>query len=126
MSDNFLLGFLDAFYTVFNIIFVAYILGNVIDGLFKKLFNKNKREQDKSNLRLVIETAVQIGITTSLCYPFVKIIDNLPFPKNANYRKIKIKDYEQGRIIWSTFVLFFQPNLLSKLNLLKTNMTLFN
>ena len=56
----------------------------------------------------------------------VKIIDNLPFPKNANYRKIKIKDYEQGRIIWSTFVLFFQPNLLSKLNLLKTNMTLFN
>ena len=125
MSDNtFLLGFLDAFYTVFSVIFVAYLLGSVIDDVFDNLFNSVKDEQ-KSNVRLVIETAVQIGITTSLCYPFVKIIDNLPFPNN-NYRKIKIKDYEQGRIIWSTFVLLFQPNLLRKLNLLKSNMTLFN
>ena len=125
MSNNFLLGLLDSFYTVFSVIFVAYLLGTVIDGLFKKLFNKTKQDRDKSNVRLVIESAVQIGITTSLCYPFVKIIDNLPFPNN-NYRKIKIKDYEKGRIIWSTFVLLFQPNLLRKLNLLKSNMTLFN
>ena len=123
---TFLLGFLNAFYIVFIVIFLAYILGNLIDSLFVKLFNKTKQDQDKSDLRLVIETAVQIGVTEGICYGFAKIIDNLPFPTNGNYKKIQIHDYDQGRILFATFVILFQPNLLSKFNILHSNMTLFD
>lgn len=121
---TFLLGFLNAFYIVFIVIFFAYILGNLIDILFVKLLNK--KDQDKRDLALVLETAVQIGVTQGLCYGFTKIIDKLPFPTNGNYKKIEIRDYDQGRILFSSFVILFQPNLLNKFKILQSNMTLFH
>ena len=63
-----------------------------------------KNNDSKSNIRLVIESAIQLGLTAALCYPARKIIDNMPFITTDGYTKMKLKDYEQGGVIWSSFV----------------------
>ena len=117
---------LNSIYLLVIYILFAKIFGNLIDNAFIKLYNSDNTK--KSNMTLLIEISVQFGITASICYGLRRIIDLLPFPfqNYKGYKKIRFNDiHTEAGIIWSTFVLLFEPKFINKLSLLKNNMTNF-
>jgi hypothetical protein len=125
--DPILLTSLDAVYIIIVYWFFAFYIGKMIDHVFVKIYGTDY--ESKSNLKLIIECAVQVGITASLAYPFRKLINKIKFPLNGynGYEHINVKTiYEDFTIIWSAFILFFEPTLGAKINTIKKNMTNFN
>ena len=122
-SNNIILTSVDSVYSLSTYILFAYLLAIIVDKICIKIFNSNN--DSKSNIRLVIESAIQLGLTAALCYPARKIIDNMPFITTDGYTKMKLKDYEQGGVIWSSFVLIFEKELAAKLKLVQSRVTNF-
>jgi hypothetical protein len=125
-NETILITGVDSFYTVALVyVLSSYILGKTVDLICIKLFGEDFEK--KGNFKLLMECAVQLGLTAAICYPARKVVDNLPFPiSNDDYKKIKLKDFEEGGVIWSAIVVFFEPVLIKKIKYIQKNITSIN
>jgi hypothetical protein len=118
---------IDAVYTIVIYLFFAYYIGKYTDHIFNKLFGDifNK----KTEIQLVLECSIQASLTAIIAFLFRKIISKIPFPFNGykGYSRIKLNELApDATIIWSAFILCFEPSFVNKIKLLKAKMTDFN
>jgi hypothetical protein len=118
---------IDSVYTIVIYLFFAYYIGKYTDIIFNKLFGDIFDK--KSEIQLVIECSIQAAITAIIAFVFRKLISKIPFPFSGyrGYSRIKLNDLApDATIIWSAFILCFEPSFVNKIKLLKARMTDFN
>ena len=117
---------IDAVYIIIVYLFFAIHVGKITDRVFVKFFGTNY--DDKSQMKLLLECSVQVELTAVIAYPCRKLISKIPFPFNGyhGYSRIQITELSpDATIIWSAFILAFEPSLMDKIKLLQKRMTNF-
>lgn len=125
---NEFISLIDSVYTIVIYLFFAIQLGKIIDNLFLKIFKTNENISNISNIVLLLQCSVQVAITAVIAFPCRKLISKIPFPFNGynGYKRIYLNEIsDDATIIWSAFVLCFEPSLVAKIKKLQKSMTAF-
>jgi hypothetical protein len=122
---NEIISLTDAVYTIVIYLFFAIQLGKIIDNVFTNIFTS---DENISNIHLLLQCSVQVAITAVIAFPCRKLISKIPFPFNGynGYSRINLNEIsDDATIIWSAFILGFEPNLVKKIKKLQKTMTTF-
>ena len=114
----------DTIYTIVLYTLFAGYIAKALDKLFVQIFGTNNTE--KSTLKLLIESSVQVGLTASLAYPIRKMLGLLKFPSLNGYTPLSVKEMsEDATIIWSGVIIALEPSFVEKVVVLKERITNF-
>jgi hypothetical protein len=100
---------------------VAYYLAKSLDIFFTKYIGKLEEGKKYTQFQLMTEIIIQMSITGILSYVGRNLIQMIPFPldKYQGFDHMKVKEVSSGALLTALLV-FFQTNLMSKINYLKT------
>jgi len=121
--NEFIIG-TDVFYNIVLYVFIAYYVGKLIDSYFSQIFPINTQ----TNFVLLIQVSLQYACTAVIAFLCRKLIKNIPFPLDGfdGYKRVTFSDISDDfGIIWASCIVFFEPTLVEKIKLLRTNLTNF-